>query len=90
MDQETFTRQLKAEGFDEVTSNSMPACKQNDAHSHPYEVKAMITQGEITVAIAGQATTYRAGDIFSMASGCEHTELCGADGVSYVVGRKHA
>lgn len=90
MDQERFTQQLRSEGFDEVASNSMPAGKQVGAHSHAYEVKALVTQGEITLGVAGKLTTYRAGDVFSMGPGCEHTELCGADGVSYMVGRKHS
>lgn len=89
MDQEQFIRQLADEGFDEVVTRTLPARQQVAAHTHPFEVKALVTQGEITLGMRGQLLTYRVGDIFTMASGCEHTELYGATGVTYVVGRKH-
>ena len=89
MDHEKFAQQLTDEGFDEVFTKSLPAKQQLAAHSHPFEVKALVTQGQVTLGVAGQLNTYRVGDVFTMASGCEHTELYGDNGVSYVVGRKH-
>ena len=89
MDQEAFTKQLKAEGFDEVANGSIAPGKQNNAHSHPYAVKALVTAGQITLGVAGRETTYRVGEVFTMEPGCEHSEVCGDDGVNYLVGRKH-
>lgn len=89
MDQQEFTQQLLAEGFDEIVTKSWPAGPQVGAHRHAFEVKALVTQGDITLGIQGQLTRYRVGDVFTLASGCEHTELYGETGVTYVVGRKH-
>ncbi len=89
MNPEKFAQQLTDEGFDEVFPKTLPAKQRLAAHSHPFEVKALVTDGEVTLGVAGQLTTYRAGDVFTMARGCEHTELYGDNGVSYVVGRKH-
>ncbi len=89
MDKELFTRQLAAEGFDEVVTLTRPAGAL-PAHCHPFGVKALVTQGEITLGVAGRDTTYRVGDVFTMAPGCEHSEVYGRDGVSYVAGRKHS
>lgn len=90
MDPHAFAEQLTQEGFDEVVTTSLPANGQREAHTHPFEVKALVTDGEVTLGVAGQHTLYRTGDTFTMAVGCEHTELYGPAGVSYVVGRKHA
>lgn len=88
MTPEIFTRQLTQEGY-EVEHKSLPAGKQVAAHTHPFEVKALVTAGQVTLGVDGKLTVYRAGDIFTMAQGCEHTERYGDDGVSYVVGRKY-
>lgn len=88
MDTQEFTRQLADEGFDEVVTNTRPAGAM-PAHTHAFAVKALVTDGEITLGVSGRQTTYRAGDVFTMAAGCEHSEVYGADGVTYVAGRKH-
>ena len=89
MDPQKFTEQLNAEGFNEIFTTTLPAKKQLAAHAHPYAVKALVTDGNVTLGVDGQLTTYRTGEVFTLAPGCEHTELYGDAGVSYVVGRKH-
>ena len=89
MDQAAFAKQLADEGFDEILTKSMPAGGQLGAHTHDFEVKALVTHGEVTLGVAGKLTTYRVGEVFKMAKLCEHTERYGDDGLSYVVGRKH-
>jgi quercetin dioxygenase-like cupin family protein len=89
MTPEAFAEQLRQEGFEEVADKSLPAGQFVDTHTHPFAVKAMVTGGEVALGVAGRVTTYRVGDVFTMAPGCEHTEQYGAQGVSYVVGRKY-
>ena len=89
MDPKLFARQLTEEGFDEVFDKTLPAKQYVDTHAHAFAVKALVTDGEVTLGRAGQLTTYRVGEVFTMAPGCEHTELYGDNGVTYVVGRKH-
>jgi hypothetical protein len=48
-----------------------------------------VLDGEITLSFKGTSQTYRAGDVFTMAAGCEHAEQCGPAGVTYTVGRRH-
>ena len=45
MDPQKFTEQLSAEGFDEIFTTTLPAKKQLAAHTHPYAVKALVTDG---------------------------------------------
>ncbi len=89
MNPEKFARQLTDEGFDEVLTKTLPAKQRVDTHTHPFAVKALVTAGQVTLGVGGELKIYRTGEVFSMAKGCEHSELYGDDGVSYVIGRKH-
>jgi quercetin dioxygenase-like cupin family protein len=85
----TFESDLQRDGFAEIDTRSLPPGQHNALHSHPFEVKAMVLEGEITLTVDGADRTYRGGDVFTMARGCEHAEQVGASGVSYLVGRKN-
>ena len=89
MDQAAFRSELARDGFDEVDTRSIAPDLYNPPHSHPFEVRALMLAGELTLAWADKQRTFRPGEIFTMAAGCEHTEWFGPDGASYVVGRKH-
>ncbi len=89
MQEQEFARQLAAEGFDDVLTKTLPPGPEVPAHSHPFAVKALVLEGEITLGVAGERTVYRTGDVFTMATGCEHTEWYGATGVRYLLGRRH-
>jgi quercetin dioxygenase-like cupin family protein len=84
----TFEADLKRDGFAEIDTRSLPPGQVNALHSHPFEVKAMVLEGEITLTVDGTDRSYRSGDVFTMASGCQHAEHVGGSGVSYLVGRK--
>ena len=88
MDQASFEARLRDEGFPEIRVNEMQAGCHNAAHSHPFDVLALVLEGDITLTVQGEARTYRAGDEFSMKAGCTHVEDIGAQGVKYLVGRR--
>ena len=90
MDATRFESELRNEGFQEVLTKSLDAGTHNEEHHHPFEVKALVLEGEITLTVAGDARTYRPGEVFTMASGCKHVEDVGAAGVRYVAGRRRA
>jgi quercetin dioxygenase-like cupin family protein len=46
--------------------------------------------GELTLSAQGKPTTYRAGEVFTLAAGCEHVEQFGPQGATYLVGRRRA
>jgi len=89
MNVEKFAQQLTDEGFDEVLAKTLPAKQQLDMHTHPFAVKALVTAGQVTLGVGGELTTYHTGDVFSISRDCEHSELYGDEGVSYMLGRKH-
>jgi quercetin dioxygenase-like cupin family protein len=84
-----FEKLLRTEGYDEITTKSMPSMCHNDAHSHEFDVKALVTDGAITLGVDGQQQTYAVGDTFVMPAGRVHIEDCGPSGVAYLVGRRH-
>ncbi len=86
---DSFAAALLADGFDAGETKSLPADRTVPEHQHPFDVRALVLAGEITLTVAGQATAYRAGDVFTMAGGCRHAEAVGAAGVEYLVGRRH-
>jgi quercetin dioxygenase-like cupin family protein len=89
MKPDTFQADLQRDGFAEIDTRSLPPGQFNPTHSHPFEVRAMVLDGEITLTYDGATHVYRSGDVFSMAPGCEHAEQVGGAGVSYMVGRRH-
>ena len=88
MDRQAFEAGLKRDGYDEILTNRTPGAKFNAEHSHPFDVKAMVLDGAITLAWEGRAQTFRPGEVFTMARGCLHTETLGPEGAVIPVGRK--
>ena len=87
MDITEFERSLIADGYvgvpKEMTADTVVA-----DHSHGWDVRALVTAGQITLTVDTIATTYRSGDIFTMAADCVHHEHVGAYGVRYLAGRR--
>ena len=88
MDRDAFEARLRAEGYPEIRTNELPANRHNPEHAHPFDVLAMVLEGEITLTVNGAARTYRPGSEFSMQAGCRHIEDIGPAGVKYLVGRR--
>ena len=61
MDRQAFEIELKREGYDEILTGTTHGPKYNAEHSHPYDVKAMVIDGAITLAWEGQTQTFRPG-----------------------------
>jgi quercetin dioxygenase-like cupin family protein len=89
MDRDRFEARLRAEGYPEIRTNEMPPHCHNAEHTHPFDVLALVLEGDLTLSIDGGARTYRAGEEFSMKAGCKHIEDVGPAGVKYLVGRRH-
>ena len=89
MNTKDFEAQLKADKFDEITLVEKPVGYAMGEHHHPFEARALITKGDITLTVNGVATTYAAGDIFCLAAQTPHDENASAHGVTYLAGRKY-
>lgn len=87
---EQFTLQLAQDGYTETVTRSWEPNQLVDSHSHPFDAHALVLKGEFTLSWDGQTQTLRQGDTFSLAAGCEHVEHYGAQGATYLVGRRYA
>jgi quercetin dioxygenase-like cupin family protein len=84
-----FKQRLRSEGFIEGDVKALEPGKTMAAHEHPFDVCGLVLDGEIALTIEGTETSYGPGDVFTMAAGCVHAEKIGADGVRYLIGRRH-
>lgn len=89
MHENEFRAGLAKDGFSEVALKTTPANVHNHAHAHEFEVRGLVLAGELTLSWQGKQNTYRAGEVFTMAAGCEHTEQFGPQGATTLAGRKH-
>lgn len=87
IDKATFERELKRDGY-EVLVSTTPGAKVNPEHSHPFDVRAMVLKGAVTLTVDGKSRTYEAGDVFTMDRGCRHFESYDGRGAEVLLGRR--
>jgi quercetin dioxygenase-like cupin family protein len=89
MDTKEFEVRLKQGGYLDVETKKAAPNFASKPHTHEFDVRALILDGQLTLTRDGKADTYRAGQTFEMDAGCLHTEQYGAEGTTYLVGRRH-
>jgi quercetin dioxygenase-like cupin family protein len=90
VNQVEFEAALRQDGFDEIGVKELPTAAQNKSHGHPFDSKALILEGEITLTVDGFATAYREGTVFYVPAGCLHQEAVPAGGVRYLFGKRYS
>ena len=89
MNRVEFETALREEGYQEVGDRRMEPNKTNPEHSHEFDARLLILEGELRIISEGRERTYRVGDTFAMSAGCLHSEQCGPEGVRYLAGRRY-
>lgn len=88
MNRQAFEDELTRDGY-EINQRTTPGAKVNPEHTHPFDVKALVLEGAISLTRDGKTRTYTAGETFSMPRGCLHSESYGEGQTITLVGRKH-
>jgi quercetin dioxygenase-like cupin family protein len=88
MEQAEFEAALRRDGYGEIVDRRMAANQFNPDHTHEFDARVLVVEGEMTIAQGGAAHTYRAGDTCALSAGTVHSEQCGAAGVRYLAGRR--
>jgi len=57
-------------------------------HTHPVETAHIILEGELTLTMDGQSTTYRVGERCDIPAGAVHAARMGPGGCRYLIGEK--
>jgi quercetin dioxygenase-like cupin family protein len=89
MNRAEFEHELEVQGYREVVDRRMEAGAINSEHTHEFDARLLVLEGEMTIVCDGEERTYRAGDTFAMIAGRPHTERCGSKGVRYLAGRRY-
>jgi mannose-6-phosphate isomerase-like protein (cupin superfamily) len=84
---EAFKQQALADGADEVLARSWDANTELKTHTHPFDAKAVVAEGEMWLTCAGQTQHLTPGSTFELASGTPHAERYGPKGATYWVAR---
>lgn len=88
MNSEQFLQLLLREGFPEPVEVQQVPNGQLGIHEHPFEVKALVVEGDISIVIDGLSKIYKAGEIFHLELKQPHAESYGSEGVKYLASRK--
>ena len=88
MNQDAFIKALSQDGFPEPVLVVREQAGFLEDHTHSFEVKALVTQGQIDIVIDGLKQTYLSGDVFHLMHSQEHAESYGNQGVQYLASRK--
>ena len=88
MNSEEFLQLLRRDGFPEPVEVRQVPNGRLGIHEHPFEVKALVVEGDITIEIDGLSAIYKAGDIFHLELKQPHAESYGSKGVKYLASRK--
>jgi quercetin dioxygenase-like cupin family protein len=89
MDTQAFEAQLRRDGYLEVRHRSMERGVDTTPHSHPFDTRLLLLEGELTVVRDGRADICRAGEVIEIARGAEHFERYGPTRVVLVAGLRH-
>jgi quercetin dioxygenase-like cupin family protein len=88
VDKQKFIAALTAEGFQSIVEVARKPDEFVDVHVHPFEAKALILDGEISLRLGQAERSYGIGQVFHLNPQEAHAERCGPAGVTYLVGRK--
>jgi len=86
---EDFEADARAQGFDEVLVREWSADLVLEEHTHPFEVQARVTRGEVWLTCGGHTRHLQAGEGFELERGVPHAERYGPQGATFWVARRH-
>ncbi len=84
-----FTNVMLAAGYNQVIERIWEPNLTLEEHTHPYDVNAMVVQGEVVLIVKGKAPRKLvAGESFHLAANTPHIEQYGAQGAIFWAARK--
>jgi mannose-6-phosphate isomerase-like protein (cupin superfamily) len=82
-----FEAAERARGCSEVISRSWPPETALSEHTHPFQARALVVDGEMWLTVGDSTRHLKAGDRFEVAAGQPHAERYGPAGATYWVAR---
>ena len=88
-DTREFEAQLRRDGYLDIKHRMFDRGVDTTPHSHPFDTRLLILEGETTIVYGDVAHTYRAGDVLELTAGVEHCELHPDTRFGFVAGLRH-
>ena len=88
-DTREFEAQLRRDGYLDIKHRVFDRGVDTTPHSHPFDTRLLILEGETTIVYGDVAHTYRAGDVFELTAGVEHCEQHPDTRFGFVAGLRH-
>ena len=83
-----FEAAARALGYTEVLARTWQPGQVLEQHTHPFDARALVVDGEMWLTVDGVTRHLRAGDRFEVAQGTPHSERYGEQGATYWVARR--
>ena len=88
MDENSFAKQLRAEGFARTYAWPDDPHAFYPDHTHVSDTAHIILTGEMSLTINGQTRTYRSGERCNVTAGTTHSARIGPQRCRYLIGEK--
>ena len=85
---EAFKRDAQAQGFDEIVERKWAPSTVVENHTHPFSVRALVTEGEMWLVVGSDERHLVPGDEFSLERETPHAERYGPQGATYWAARR--
>ena len=89
MDTREFEAQLRRDGYLDIKTKTLEPAIATRPHSHPFDTRLLVLEGEVTINCGAQQRLYRRGDVLEVARGVEHFEQYGSARFGFVAGLRH-
>ena len=89
MDTREFEAQLRRDGYLDIKSKTIDPAISTRPHTHPFDTRLMVLEGDVTIICGEQQRLYRPGDVMEIARGVEHCEQYASARFGLVVGLRH-
>ena len=84
-----FETQARSQGFDEVLERVWEPGHTVDTHTHPFDVSALVVQGEMWLSCGQDTRHLLPGDRFELDMDAPHAERYGPEGATFWAARRH-
>lgn len=84
-----FEARLRAAGYDEILTKTLEPGVVIPDHTHPYDVLALVLDGEATIDCGQGPRRYLPGDVLEVPADLRHSEQYGPQGYTFLLGRRH-
>ena len=84
-----FEAQLRRDGTLDIKTRSLDPAIGTHPHSHPFDTRLLVLEGEATITRGVQQRLYRPGEVMEIGRGVEHFEQYGSARFGFVAGLRH-